>query len=87
MSDDLPQRLRDVAAHLTVTGPIGSAASDKQAGRVPVDDAATLIRYFSRLGRDRIPEQRGAVTAIGRLAAAHPSLTGAALEGIKSVTT
>jgi len=85
VSDELPQRLRDVAAQLTVTGPIGSSAADKQAARVPVDDAGTLIRYFSRLGRDRIPEQRGAVTAIGRLTAAHPSLTGAALEGIKRI--
>jgi hypothetical protein len=85
VSDELPQRLRDVAAQLTVTGPIGSAAADKQATRVPVDDAGALIRYFSRLGRDRIPEQRGAVTAMGRLAAAHPSLTGAALEGIKRI--
>jgi KAP family P-loop domain len=85
VSDDLPQRLRDVASQLTVTGAIGSGDADKQAARVPVDDAGTLIRYFSRLGRDRIPEQRGAVAAIGRLAAAHPSLTGAALEGIKRI--
>jgi hypothetical protein len=85
VSDELPQRLRDVAAQLTVTGAIGSATADQQAARVPVDDAGTLIRYFSRLGRDRIPEQRGAVAAIGRLAAAHPSLTGAALEGIKRI--
>jgi hypothetical protein len=85
VSDELPQRLRDVAAQLTITGPIGSAAADKQATRVPVDDASVLIRYFSRLGRDRIPEQRGAITAIGRLADAHPSLTSAALEGIKRI--
>jgi len=85
VSDELPQRLRDVAAQLTITGPIGSSAADKQAKRVPVDDASVLIRYFSRLGRDRIPEQRGAITAIGRLADAHPSLTSAALEGIKRI--
>jgi hypothetical protein len=85
VSDELPQRLRDVAAQLTITGPIGSSAADKHAARVPVGDAATLIRYFSRLGRDRIPEQRGAVTAIGRLAAAHPSLAGAAIEGIRRI--
>jgi KAP family P-loop domain len=85
VSDDLPQRLRDVAAQLTITGPIGSSAADKQAKRIPVDDASVLIRYFSRLGRDRIPEQRGAITAIGRLADAHPSLTSAALEGIKRI--
>jgi hypothetical protein len=85
VSDELPQRLRDVAAQLTVTGPLGSAGADKQAARVPVEDAGVLIRYFSRLGRDRIPEQRGAVAAIGRLAVAHPSLTVAALEGIKRI--
>jgi KAP family P-loop domain len=85
VSDELPQRLRDVAVQLTVTGPVGSSAADDQAARLPVDDAGLLIRYYSRVGRDRIPEQRGAVTAIGRLAAAHPSLTGAALEGIKRI--
>lgn len=85
VSDELPQRLRDVAAQLMVTRAIGSAAADQLATRVPADDAGTLIRYFSRLGRDRIPEQRGAVAAIGRLAKAHPTLTGAALEGIKRI--
>jgi hypothetical protein len=85
VSDELPERLRDVAAQLIVTGALGSGTADKQATRVPVEDAATLIRYFARLGRDRRPEQRGAVTAIGRLASAHPSLTPAALEGLKRI--
>lgn len=85
VSDELPQRLRDVAAQLTVTGALGSSAADQQAARVPVEDAATLIRHFARLGRDRIPEQRGAVVAIGRLATAHPSLTAAALKGLKRI--
>jgi len=55
VSDELPQRLRDVAAQLTVTGPIGSTTADQQALRVPVDDAGTLIRYFSRLGSRQHP--------------------------------
>lgn len=85
VSDELPQRLRDVATQLTVTGALGSSAADQQAARVSVEDAVILIRYFARLGRDRIPEQRGAVVAIGRLATAHPSLVAAALEGLKRI--
>lgn len=83
ISEELPQRLRDAAAQLMSTGPIGSKSADEQASRLPVDDAALLIRYFGRRGRDRVQDQRGSVTAIGRLAAAQPSLAASALDAIK----
>jgi hypothetical protein len=83
ISEELPQRLRDAAAQLMSTGPIGNKAAEEQAGRLPVDDAALLIRYFARRGRDRVQDQRGSVTAIGRLAAAHPTLAASALDALK----
>ena len=83
ISEELPQRLRDAAAQLMSTGPIGSKPAEEQASRLPVDDAALLIRYFGRRGRDRVQDQRGSVTAIGRLAAAQPSLAASALDAIK----
>lgn len=83
ISEELPQRLRDAATELMSTGPIGNKAAEEQAGRLPSDDAALLIRYFARRGRDRVQDQRGSVAAIGRLAAAHPSLAASALDALK----
>ncbi len=83
LSEELPQRLRDAATQLMSTGPIGKNAAEDQASRLPIDDAAQLIRYLGRRGRDRVQDQRGAVAAIGRLASAHPSLAGEALEAIR----
>lgn len=83
VSEELPQRLRDAAAQLMSTGPIANKPAAEQAGRLTGDDASLLIRYFGRRGRDRVQDQRGSVTAISRLLAAHPTLTAAALDAIK----
>jgi hypothetical protein len=83
VSDELPQRLRDLALQLTTIGPIGRKAADELATRITVEDASILVRYFSRRARDREQEQRGAVAAIGRLAGAHAALIPAALDGLR----
>lgn len=83
VSDELPQRLRDLALQLTVVSPIGRKAADDLAARIPVEDASILVRYFARRARDREQEQRGAVAAIGRLASAHSALIPTAFEGLR----
>lgn len=83
VSDELPQRLRDIAHQLNVTGPLANKAAEGHARALPVDDARILIGFFARRARDRAQEQRGAVTAIGRLASAHPSLHAAALDAYR----
>jgi KAP family P-loop domain len=83
VSEELPQRLRDLVHQLNVTGPIGKQAAEDKAARLPVDDARILIRFFARRARDRVQEQRSAVTAIGRLATAHPTLSTPALEAFR----
>lgn len=83
VSDELPQRLRDLALQLTTIGPIGRKAADELATRITVEDASILVRYFSRRARDREQEQRGAVAAIGRLAGAHAALIPAAFDGLR----
>ncbi len=83
VSEELPQRLRDLVLQLNVTGPIGKQSAEDKAARLPVEDARILIRFFARRARDRIQEQRGAVTAIGRLATAHPALTAPALDAFR----
>lgn len=83
VSDELPQRLRDLVHQLNVTGPLHKKTADDLAARVPVGDARILIRFFARRARDRVQEQRGAVTAIGRLVTSHPTLSVAALDAFR----
>lgn len=83
VSEELPQRLRDLIHQLNVTGPVGKQPAEEKAARLPVEDARILIRFFARRARDRAQEQRGAVTAIGRLATAHPTLSTPALEAFR----
>ena len=83
VSEELPQRLRDIVHQLNVTGPLNNKAAEAHARSLPVDDARILIGFFARRARDRVQEQRGAVTAIGRLASAHPSLHAAALDAFR----
>lgn len=83
VSDELPPRLRDLALQLTTISPIGRKAADELATRITVEDASILVRYFSRRARDREQEQRGAVAAIGRLAAAHAALIPVAFDGLR----
>ncbi|MDN5797782.1 MAG: KAP family NTPase [Intrasporangium sp.] len=83
VSEELPQRLRDLVHQLNVTGPLGKQTAEEKAARLPVEDARILIRFFARRARDRAQEQRGAVTAIGRLATAHATLSTPALEAFR----
>lgn len=83
VSDELPQRLRDIVHQLNVTGPLTNKTAQEQADGLPIDDARILIGFFARRARDRAQEQRGAVTAIGRLASARPSLHAAALDALR----
>ena len=83
VSEELPQRLRDLVHQLNVTGPVGKQTAEEKAARLPVEDARILIRFFARRARDRAQEQRGAVTAIGRLATAHATLSTPALEAFR----
>ncbi|GAB7003954.1 hypothetical protein JCM18899A_14260 [Nocardioides sp. AN3] len=83
VSEELPQRLRDIVHQLNVTGPLTNKTAEGHAERLPVDDARILIGFFARRARDRAQEQRGAVTAIGRLVSAHPSLHPAALDAFR----
>lgn len=85
VSNELPARLRDVAAALMSTGPVGHEAAQKQAAALPQEDASLLLAHLARRGRDRIPDQRGAVAGIGRLVHAHPGLAGAAVDAYRRI--
>ena len=85
MSNELPARLRDVAAALMSVGPIGREAADKQAAALPVEDAHLLLAHLARRARDRIPDQRGAVSGICRLVRAHDALAPAAVDAFKRI--
>lgn len=83
VSEELPQRLRDIVHQLNATGPLANNAASKVAAGLPLDDARVLIGFFARRARDRVQEQRGAVTAIGRLATAHPTLHPIAVDAFR----
>lgn len=85
VSDELPSRLRDLVHQLNATGPLHNRAADELAAQLPVEDARILVRFFGRRARDRPQEQRGAVTAIGRLATSHPALAHAALDAFRQL--
>ncbi|WP_409141686.1 P-loop NTPase fold protein [Cellulosimicrobium sp. RS] len=85
VSNELPARLRDVAAALMSIGPIGREAADKHAVALPVQDAQLLLAHLARRARDRIPDQRGAVSGICRLVRAHASLASAAVDAFKRI--
>lgn len=85
VSNELPARLRDVAAALMSVGPIGREAADKQAAALPVEDAHLLLVHLARRARDRIPDQRGAVSGICRLVRAHHALAPAAVDAFKRI--
>lgn len=83
VSEELPQRLRDIVHQLNGTGPLANKAAETLAASLPVDDARVLVGFFARRARDRVQEQRGAVTAIGRLAMAHPTLHPIAVDAFR----
>lgn len=85
VSNELPARLRDVAASLMSIGPIGREAADKQAAALPLEDAQLLLAHLARRARDRVPDQRGAVSGICRLVRAHAPLAPAAVDAFKRI--
>lgn len=85
VSNELPARLRDVAAALMSIGPIGREAAGKQAAALPVEDAQVLLAHLARRARDRIPDQRGAVSGICRLVRAHAALASGAVDAFKRI--
>ena len=84
VSAELPKHLRDLAAQLASTRTVDrhQVSGDKLAA-LPPEDADQLVRHLSLRARDRVQEQRGAVTGIARLAGAHPSLQPAALDAFR----
>lgn len=85
VSNELPARLRDVAAALMSLGPIGREEADKKAVALPLEDAQLLLAHLARRARDRIPDQRGAVNGICRLVRAHAALAPAAVDAFKRI--
>lgn len=84
VSAELPQRLRDLAAQLASARTVDRhQVSEESLAALPPEDIAQLVRHLSLRARDRIQEQRGAVTGIGRLAQAHPAVRGSALDAFR----
>lgn len=84
VSQELPQRLRDLSAQLMALRTVDrKLLSEDRLKALPLDDVRTLVRHLGLRARDRIQEQRGAVSGIGRLAAAHPSVVPMALDAFR----
>lgn len=84
VSADLPQRLRDLAAQLASTRTVDRhQVSDDVLRALPIEDVDLLMRHLSLRARDRVQEQRGAVTGIGRLATVHAATQPTALEAFR----
>jgi hypothetical protein len=81
VSQELPQRLRDLSAQLMALRTVDrKLLSEDRLKALPLEDVRTLVRHLGLRARDRIQEQRGAVSGIGRLASAHPSVVPMALD-------
>lgn len=88
VSADLPQRLRDLAAQLASTRTVDRhQVSDDALRALPIEDVDLLLRHLSLRARDRVQEQRGAVTGIGRLAVVHAAAQPTALDAFRRLPT
>ena len=84
VSQELPQRLRDLSVQLMALRTVDRMLlSEDRLKALPLEDVRTLVRHLGLRARDRIQEQRGAVSGIGRLAAAHPSVVPMALDAFR----
>lgn len=81
---NLPQRLRDLAAQLASTRTVDRhQVSDDALRALLIEDVDLLLRHLSLRACDRVQEQRGAVTGIGRLAVVHPATQPTALDAFR----
>lgn len=84
VSQELPQRLRDIAASLLTTRTLDRhSLSDDRLKALPPEDVETLVRHLALRARDRSQEQRGGVIGIGRLASLHPTMVPLALDAYR----
>ncbi|TCB87729.1 NTPase [Micromonospora zingiberis] len=84
VSAELPQHLRDLAAQLTSTRTLDRRQlTDDSLRALTPDDVSQLVRHLALRARDRIQEQRGAVSGIVRLASLHGSAQPAALDAFR----
>lgn len=84
VSQELPQRLRDLFVQLMTLRTVDRRLlSEDRLKALPLDDVRTLVRHLGLRARDRIQEQRGAVSGIGRLASAHPPVVPVALDAFR----
>ncbi|MEV6156465.1 P-loop NTPase fold protein [Nonomuraea sp. NPDC052129] len=80
VSAELPQHLRDLAAQLASTRTVDRRQlTDDSLRALTVDDVSRLVQHLSLRARDRIQEQRGAVSGVARLARLHAVAQPAAL--------
>lgn len=81
VSAELPQHLRDLAAQLASTRTVDRRQlTDESLRALTTDDVDQLLRHLGLRARDRVQEQRGAVSGIVRLATAHVAVQPAALD-------
>jgi hypothetical protein len=86
VSQELPGRLRDLAAQLTATHQLDrQLLTTEQLQALPAEDIETLVHHLGLRARDRKQEQRGAVAGIGRLALARPEVAPAALAAFRRI--
>lgn len=86
VSQELPGRLRDLAAQLTATHQLDrQLLTTEQLQALPAEDIETLVHHLGLRARDRRQEQRGAVAGIGRLAMARPEVAQAALAAFRRI--
>jgi hypothetical protein len=86
VSQELPQRLRDIAAQLLALRTLDRRSlTDDRLRALPPEDVETLIRHLGLRARDRIQEQRGAVVGIGRLAVVHATAIPLALDAFRRI--
>lgn len=86
VSQELPGRLRDLAAQLTATHQLDrQLLTHDQLQALPLEDIETLVHHLGLRARDRKQEQRGAVAGIGRLALARPEVAPAALAAFSRI--
>lgn len=84
VSAELPQHLRDLAAQLASTRTVDRRQlTDESLRALTTDDVDQLLRHLGLRARDRVQEQRGAVSGIVRLATIHVAVQPAALEAFR----
>lgn len=83
---ELPERLRDLAANL-----LSSVRSEQKSVQeadltaLSPSDATELLKHLGRMGRDRLTDQRKAVTGILRIAKVQSSCTEAAANALVGI--